>query len=200
MSILLRWWLHIHIWICSEAKKPTDCTCDCCAVTNRKTDDTAEHLQLHCAPVAFFAKETTEELKELLGPRCPLRCTDAKTGKSSFLSKNGVVEASRYCIEKCLPVLSEINSQCADASYVNEMKPHMIVPTALHSTKSESLETMNGINPNQAVSNARCDALQAGARMNKTTLSNTRGLIRTKHCQMLDVMHYKLEHMLNKQK
>jgi len=170
VSIRARLLLHACVWLFASGAgsdvKAANCTCDCCATATRVTG-TPTLTQLHCAPVSELSFKANEELAELLGPRCPKRCTDPIEGDASdtFLSKRDVIEASRYCFDKCAAVLPKLNSQCIDLANAKKIKPHHAL---LHKNAASAAtgDGSAGINPldaaNDTLVKARIDAVMAG--------------------------------------
>lgn len=146
--------------------KAANCTCDCCATATRDTS-TLTLAKLHCAHISDLSFKANEELAELVGPRCPNRCTDPIDGDASdtFLSKKDVIEASRFCFDKCAAVLPTLNSQCIDMANAKKIKPHHALVHKNTATAGTGTE-IGGVNPldaaNDTLVKARIDAVMAG--------------------------------------
>eukprot|EP00397_Hematodinium_sp_SG-2012_P049540 GEMP01057166.1.p1 GENE.GEMP01057166.1~~GEMP01057166.1.p1 ORF type:complete len:355 (+),score=99.77 GEMP01057166.1:46-1110(+) len=131
-----------HGTLKEPAERP--CSCDCCAVAfpNGKTE---------CAPLASLALDTDE--KPLVA-NCPLMCG---LPAPSFFSRGSVVDASRFCLETCVPVEEVRNTQCISRGDRPERVAHPVTTEFVHHTTRHAMKNGDKV----SLAEARSEMLQA---------------------------------------
>lgn len=143
-----------------RVREKPECSCDCCGVAIKDNKS-------QCAPISLLTNADEDLHKR--AAICPEMCASPLENDGSFLSSTqNVIDATRYCISACSPVVDTLNSQCVDTAEVKNMKPRITreqLNALVHHAKVEKTDTSHEMSiavAKAAMLVARSQAVVAG--------------------------------------